>query len=81
MDDQHRIVLRLFSRAAARIGSAAHLAMNLGIPYAELTRYLQGNALPPEEVLLKAVAIVVDELPAIRAGFAPEAWASLRLPR
>jgi hypothetical protein len=81
VDEQHRLILRLFSRAAAKIGSAAHLAMNLGIPYGELLLYMQGTAIPPENVLLQAVSIIMDELPNIRSEASAETWESLRLPK
>ena len=81
VDDQHRLILRLFTRAAAKVGSAAHLAMDLGIPYGELTLYLQGRAIPPEDLLLRTVAIILDELPNIRPEFSAELWHSLSLPK
>ena len=81
MEAEHKIILRLFSRAAARVGSPAYLAMRLAIPYAELTLYLQGRALPPDEVLARAVGLILDELPAIRSDSPPQAWDTLRLPK
>ena len=54
--------------------------MNLGIPYAELTLYLQGKSIPGDDVLLRAVEIILDELPGIRRTTSPEVWEALRLP-
>jgi len=81
VDDQHKLILRLFSRAAARVGSVAHLALRLHISQADAGMYLQGKAIPPEEVLLGAVDIILDELPNIRREFPPEVWRSLSLPK
>lgn len=81
VDDQHRIILRLFSRAAAKVGSVAHLGMTLGIPYAETSAYMQGKAIPPDEVLLRLVTMILDDLPDIRREASPAAWESLRLPK
>ena len=63
-----------------RVGSAGALAQQLQIAYSELRLYLEGEAAPPEEVLLKAVSVILDELPAIRTEFSRETWDSLRLP-
>lgn len=81
VDDQHKLILRLFSRAAARVGSIAHLGIRLHISSADVGLYMQGKAIPPEEVLLGAVAIILDELPNIRSEFPPEVWRSLSLPK
>ena len=81
MDDQHRIILRLFSRAADKVGSVAHLGSMLAIPYADVSAYIQGMAIPPEDVLLRLVALILDDLPQIRREAPADAWDSLRLPK
>lgn len=64
-----------------KIGGAGMLASQLKIPFTELREYLHGEAMPPEEVLLRAVDIILEELPSIRAEFSPEVWKSLSLPQ
>jgi len=81
MSEQHRIIQRLFIRAAEKHGSTAFLARHLAIPYSELRLYIQGEAMPPEAIILRAVDLILEELPAIRSEFAPEAWASLSPPK
>ena len=63
-----------------RVGSTAALAKYLAIPYSEVRTYASGDAMPPEDVLLRTVELLLDELPAIRSGFSQAAWRSLRLP-
>lgn len=79
MDAEHELVLRLFSRAAGKVGSVAQLALRLGVSYADVATYMQGKAIPPDVVLLRAVEIILDEASYFRAHF-PEAWRSLSLP-
>jgi len=80
MTERHSVIRRLFVRAAMKIGSASELAHQLSIPYSEVRLYLDGEAAPPEEVLLRVVEVILEELPTIRAEFSPEIWRSLRLP-
>ncbi|HEY3044123.1 MAG TPA: hypothetical protein VGJ39_08855 [Vicinamibacterales bacterium] len=54
------IVQRLFALAAQCVGGASALARQLGLPYSELGTYLTGEAMPPEEVLLRTVALVIE---------------------
>ena len=63
-----------------KVGSASALAQQIRIPYSELRGYLDGEAMPPEDILLRAVDVILDELPAIRSEFSPEVWRSLSLP-
>ena len=72
---------RIFTRCAEKIGSASALALHLRIPYSEVATYLSGHAMPPEGVLVRAVELVIEDLPAIRSGFSEAAWHSLPLPR
>lgn len=81
MDEKHAVIRRLFSRGAMKTGSAAAFARELGITFGDLRAYLEGKQMPPEEVLLRAVATILDELPAIRSEFAPEVWQALSLPQ
>jgi hypothetical protein len=81
MSEQHRIIQRLFIRAAEKHGSTAFLALHLAIPYSELRLYIQGEAMPLEVILLKVVDLILEELPAIRSEFSPDLWASLALPK
>lgn len=80
MDDEHRLVSRLFSRAAVRVGSVGLLALRIKASPKEVLRYMQGEAIPPEDVLLRAVDIILDELSTFRGEFAPQVWQSLSLP-
>lgn len=74
------MVQRIFVRAAERMGSAAELGRHLGLSYAELRPYLYGQAMPPEQVLLRAVDVVIDELNIFKAACSPSTWRSLSLP-
>jgi hypothetical protein len=80
MDESSAIVQRLFTVAAQRVGSASALGRHLGLTYAELRPYLAGEAMPPEQVLLRTVEVVMEDLPLIRSGFSENAWRSLALP-
>jgi hypothetical protein len=80
MNDRHAIVERLFVRAAQRLGGAGMLARRVRIPLSQLRHYLVGEAMPPEQVLLATVNVILDELPAIRREFPAEVWRSLSLP-
>lgn len=81
MDDEHRLIERLFNRAAERVGSASGLKRRLRISSNEVLMYLQGKAIPPEAVMLRTVEIVLDELPRLRSEFSREAWRALSLPQ
>jgi hypothetical protein len=81
MDAEHELILRLFSRAAARAGNVGHLALRIKASPNEVLKYMQGEAIPPEDVLLRAVEIILDELPKFRAEASPEVWRSLSLPQ
>ena len=78
--EERAIIQRIFSRAAMKLGSAAHLAEALGVSYAELQGYLHGSGVPSDAVLFRAVDVILDELPAIRATFSERAWTALSLP-
>ena len=78
--ESNAIVQRLYALAAQRIGSAAALGRYLGLSYAELAPYLAGEAIPPEELLLRTVDLVIDDLPILRSGFSEQAWRALALP-
>lgn len=76
-DDQLAIVRRIFVAALMKYGSAGHFAEYLGIPQDELGAYIAGKAMPPEDVLLRAARIIIDELGAFRHEFPEAAWAEL----
>ena len=62
MDETNAIVRRIFLRAAQRIG------------YAEIKAYVAGEGVPPECVLLRALELLIDDLPELRSGFSEQAW-------
>ena len=81
MDEANAIVRRLFERAAERVGSVYALGRLLNLGDYDLKRYLAGEAIPPEEVLLRTVDLVVDDLRIMRGSFSEQAWHSLGFPR
>jgi hypothetical protein len=80
MGERQAIVKRIFMCAAQRLGSTSAVAREVGITFSELRTYISGDAMPPEEVLLKVVNIIIDQIPVIRPEFSGEDWRSLRLP-
>ena len=80
MDEEHQLTQRLFNRAAERVGGATRLKQRLRISSNDVLMYLQGKAIPPEAVMLRAVEIVLDELPRFRSEFSSQAWRALSLP-
>jgi hypothetical protein len=76
-DDQLAIVRRIFVAASLKYGSAGHFAQFLGISQEDLAVYLAGKAMPPEDVLVRAAGIIIDELDHFRHEFAEVAWAGL----
>ena len=80
MDAEHELILRLFARAAHKVGSVSRLAMMLGVSYADVAKYMQGEAIPPEAVLLRAVELILDDVAHFRNLY-PDAWESLSLPK
>jgi len=81
MDEEHELVLRLFNLAAERVGGATRLKQRLRISSNDVLMYLQGKQVPPEAVMLKAVELVLDDLPRFRSHFSSEAWRALSLPK
>jgi hypothetical protein len=81
VEEERAIIRRIYAVAAAKIGSAAHLAEHLNVSYADLRAYLAGEAAPSDEVLLRTVDLLLEELPALRREFSPGAWRALSLPR
>jgi hypothetical protein len=59
---------RTLQKAAELIGSRKKLARHLRVPLAELEKWLAGLAVPPTGTFLKAVDLVIDEIPAPSAG-------------
>jgi len=80
VEESQAIVQRIFIRCAEKTGSASALALRLRIPYSEVTTYMNGHAMPPEAVLVRAVEMIIEDLPSIRSGFSDAAWRSLPLP-
>ena len=79
-EEETRLVRRILTTATKKYGSAARLAEHLNVTYAEFGTYIAGKASPPEKVLLRAVEVILDEVPAMRREFSKEAWRALRLP-
>ena len=80
MEEPNVIVQRLFVLAAQRVGSAAALGRHLGLTYSELSPYLTGETIPPEDVLLRTVDLVTEDLKMVKGAFSEQAWRSLSLP-
>lgn len=59
--DTRGLAQRVLARAATRIGGADRLAKHLGVPPATLEVWLQGTEVPPVEMILKAVDLVIDD--------------------
>jgi hypothetical protein len=77
LEDPKAVVGRLFLLAAERAGSRAGLCGHLEITDAELQRYLDREAIPPAEVTLRAVDLIIDER-ALK-GVSERIWRSLLL--
>jgi DNA-binding transcriptional regulator YdaS (Cro superfamily) len=77
MSEEMAIVQRLFNRAAMRVGSATVLARQLGISYPEVRAYMYGEAMPPEDVLLRVTDVILQDLADIKARSDAEAWHKL----
>jgi hypothetical protein len=68
---------RLFALAVQRAGGQGALVQHLRITYSELKTYLKGEAMPPEEVLLRAVELVIKDSKAVTSGLSGQALRSL----
>ncbi|HWI36491.1 MAG TPA: hypothetical protein VNU64_08560 [Burkholderiales bacterium] len=77
MSEERAIVQRLFNRAAMRIGSASVLARQLGVSYSEVHAYMYGEAMPPEDVLLRVTDVILQDLAEIKARSDTDAWHKL----
>ena len=71
------IIRRVFVAACVKFGSSAHFARHLGISPSQLRLYLDGRALPADEVLLKAVNLIIEEIPTIEREFSKSDWAAV----
>jgi hypothetical protein len=80
MEESLAIIQRIFTCAAMKIGSAAHLADHLGIGHGDIGLYLRGQTMPTDLVLLKVVDLLIEEMPAIRSEFSEAAWKALGRP-
>ena len=76
-EESKAILQHLFVLAVQRIGSAAALGRHLGVFQSELRTYLAGEAMPPSEVLLRTVDLVIDDLKQVESQFSERAWRSL----
>jgi hypothetical protein len=56
------IVQHLFALAAERSGGPSALVRQLGLTYSELKTYLAGEAVPPHDVLFRAMDLVIEDL-------------------
>ena len=72
--EQLVIVRRIFVAACYRFGSAASFADFLGISQSELSQLLEGSVMPSDAVLLRAVDLIIEDLPMMRAEFSPAIW-------
>jgi AraC-like DNA-binding protein len=77
LEDPQAVVGRLFLVAAERAGSRSALCRQLGLSDAELQRYLNREALPPVEVTLRAVDLIIDER--TLRGVSARIWRALLL--
>ena len=73
-EEAKQIVQRLFVRAAQRVGGAVTLGVLLGFSYSEMPRYINGEAIPPSEVLLQALELVLDDIDVVKDGCSEQAW-------
>lgn len=67
------IVQRLFALAAQRLGGGSALVQHLGVTYSELRTYLSGEAMPPQEVFLRTVELVGEDLKMVKSEFSEQA--------
>ncbi|MFN2645196.1 MAG: hypothetical protein ABR570_09415 [Burkholderiales bacterium] len=72
--EQLAIIRRIFVVACQKFGSAAHFADYLEISPALLRLYLEGRTMPSDEVLLKAVDLIIDEIAFIEREFSKSDW-------
>jgi DNA-binding transcriptional regulator YdaS (Cro superfamily) len=59
--DTRALAQRILGKAAARVGSADRLASYLSVTPAKLEAWLEGDEVPPAEMILRAVDLLVDE--------------------
>ena len=56
---------RVLAKALQKLGTPEILARALHIPHAALLDYLQGRTATPDAILLRAVDLVLDDLPTV----------------
>lgn len=61
-DEAAPVQTRTMRAAAAALGGSLHLRDRLGVTSAEAMAWLSGAELPPREVFLRAVELVLDDL-------------------
>jgi hypothetical protein len=76
-EDPKAVVGRLFVLAAERAGSRSALCLHLGLTHSELQAYVTRESLPPAEVILRAVDLLIDD--AALKSVSEHTWRSLFL--
>jgi len=66
-EESTAVAQRLLALAAQCVGSKAALVRHLGLTHSELRTYLTGEAMPPEEVLLRALELVREHSKVVQA--------------
>ena len=59
--ETHALGQRVLAKAALRVGGASALAACLKVSESQLAAWLAGTAVPPAEVIMRAVGLVLDE--------------------
>jgi hypothetical protein len=78
LEDPKAVIGRLFVLAAERAGSRSALCLQLGLTHSGLQDYLSRTSLPPAEVILRAVDLLMDD-EALKS-ISERTWRSLFLP-
>jgi hypothetical protein len=59
--EESRVYARALNAAAARVGGLDELARQLGVPAARISGWIDGQGAPDTPMLLRIVAIALDE--------------------
>lgn len=59
--ETHALAQRVLVRAAAKAGGAEQLAKYLGVTPGRLADWMSGSKVPPVDVILRAVDLVIGE--------------------
>ncbi len=71
------VIQRLFLHAERRLGGAAALAAQLEVEPEALAPYLAGTAIPPTDMLLCTLSLVLDDLDEVIRGHRDLVWRTL----